>query len=76
MYKIYFKGIKMSEQTTDQLTLTMSQADLNVIYKSMEKSIVSMQLEFAELEKRAIVLKQDIDRQMAMISIMKAKAQS
>lgn len=66
----------MSEQTTDQLTLTMSQADLNVIYKSMEKSIVSMQLEFAELEKRAIVLKQDIDRQMAMISIMKAKAQS
>lgn len=63
----------MSEQTTEQLTLTMSPADLNVIYKSMEKSIVSMQLEFAELEKKAIVLKQDIDRQMAMISIMKSK---
>lgn len=65
----------MSEQTTDQLTLTMSPADLAVIYKSMEKSIVSMQLEFNELEKKAIVLKQDIDRQMAMLSIMKAKAQ-
>lgn len=73
MYKIYFKGNKMSEQSNDQLTLTMSPADLNVIYKSMEKSIISMQLEFADMEKKATVLKQDIDRQMAMLSIIKAK---
>ena len=63
----------MSEQSNDQLTLTMSPADLNVIYKSMEKSIISMQLEFADMEKKATVLKQDIDRQMAMLSIIKAK---
>ncbi len=66
----------MSEQSNDQLTLTMSPADLNVIYKSMEKSIISMQLEFADMEKKATVLKQDIDRQMAMLSIIKAKVLS
>jgi hypothetical protein len=63
----------MSEQATDLLTLTMSPNDLNVIYKSMEKSIVSMQLEFSELEKKATALKQDIDRQATMLSIMKTK---
>lgn len=74
MYKIYFKGNQMSELTTSEsLTLTMSQADLTVIAKSMETSVISMQLEFAELEKRAVVLKQDIDRQVAMLSIMKSK---
>jgi hypothetical protein len=65
----------MSEQTTtpESLTLTMSPADLNVIYKSMEKSIISMQLEFSELEKKAIILKQDIERQSAMLSVMRAR---
>jgi hypothetical protein len=74
MYKIYFKGNQMSELTTSEsLTLTMSQADLTVIAKSMEMSVNTMQLEFAELEKKAIVLKNDMDRQLAMLSVMKAK---
>ena len=74
MYKIYFKGNQMSELTTSEsLTLTMSQADLTVIAKSMEMSVNTMQLEFAELEKKAIVLKNDVDRQLAMLSVMKAK---
>ena len=74
MYKIYFKGNQMSELTTSEsLTLTMSQADLTVIAKSMEMSVNTMQLEFAELEKKAVVLKQDIDRQVAMLSVMKSK---
>lgn len=74
MYKIYFKGNQMSELTTSEsLTLTMSQADLTVIAKSMEMSVNTMQLEFAELEKKAIVLKNDIDRQLAMLSVMKSK---
>jgi hypothetical protein len=51
----------------------MSQADLTVIAKSMEMSVNTMQLEFAELEKKAIVLKNDMDRQLAMLSVMKAK---
>jgi hypothetical protein len=64
----------MSELTTSEsLTLTMSQADLTVIAKSMEMSVNTMQLEFAELEKKAIVLKNDMDRQLAMLSVMKAK---
>ena len=63
----------MAEQATELLTLTMSPTDLNVIYKSMEKSIIAMQLEFSELEKKATVLKQDIDRQVTMLSIMKSK---
>ena len=63
----------MAEKANELLTLTMSPTDLNVIYKSMEKSIVSMQLEFSELEKKAIILKQDIDRQVGMLSVMKAK---
>jgi hypothetical protein len=63
----------MSEQANELLTLTMSPTDLSVIYKSMEKSIITMQLEFSELEKKAIVLKQDIDRQVNMLSIMKTK---
>lgn len=64
----------MSELTTSEsLTLTMSKADLTVIAKSMETSVIAMQIEFAELEKRAVVLKQDIDRQVAMLSIMKSK---
>jgi hypothetical protein len=65
----------MSEQTIEQLTLTMSPADLAVMSKAMEKSVITMQLEFAELEKKATVLKQDIDRQVTMLSIMKAKLQ-
>jgi hypothetical protein len=32
-----------------------------------------MQIEFAKLEQKAIELKQDIDRQVAMLSIMKSK---
>ena len=63
----------MSETANDSLTLTMSQADLTVMSKAMEKSVITMQMEFAELEKKAIVLKQDIDRQVAMLNIMKAK---
>jgi hypothetical protein len=43
----------MAEQANELLTLTMSPTDLSVIYKSMEKSIISMQLEFSELEKKA-----------------------
>ena len=66
----------MSEQTSsDALTLTMSPADLAVMSKAMEKSVVTMQMEFAELEKKALVLKQDIDRQVAMLSVMKEKLQ-
>ena len=63
----------IEQNTSDSLTLTMSQADLTVMAKAMEKSIVSMQLEFSDLEKKAVVLKQDIDRQAAMLSVMKAR---
>ena len=63
----------MSDTTTDSLTLTMSQADLSVMAKAMEKSVITMQMEFAELEKKAVILKQDIDRQVAMLSIMQSK---
>ncbi len=63
----------MSDTTTDSLTLTMNQADLSVMAKAMEKSVITMQMEFAELEKKAVILKQDIDRQVAMLNIMKSK---
>ena len=66
----------MSEQANELLTLTMSPTDLSVIYKSMEKSIITMQLEFSELEKKATVLKHDIDRQVAMLSVMKSKLEN
>jgi len=65
----------MSELSNEPLTLTMSQADLTVIYKSMQKSIVNMQMEYVDLEKKAGVLKQDIDRQVAMLAIMKDRLQ-
>jgi len=73
MYRIYFKGNNMSDTSTDSLTLTMSHADLSVMAKAMEKSVITMQMEFAELEKKAVIIKQDIDRQVAMLSIMKSK---
>lgn len=77
MYKIYFRGTKMSEKTTsDSLTLTMSPADLTVMAKAMEKSVIGMQMEFAELEKKAVILKQDIDRQVAMLNIIKSSLNS
>jgi hypothetical protein len=77
MCKIYFRGTKMSEQTSsDSLTLTMSPADLSVMAKAMEKSVISMQMEFAELEKKAVILKQDIDRQVAMLNIIKSSLKS
>lgn len=63
----------MSEASNESLTLTMNQTDLIVVAKAMEKSVISMQMEFAELEKKAVILKQDIDRQVAMLSIMKSK---
>jgi len=62
----------MSEKT-EPLTLSMSQADLSVIASAMEKNVTSLQEEFSLLEKRAIVIKQEIDRQVAMLLIMKAK---
>lgn len=64
----------MSENN-ELLTLSMSTADLTVIAKAMEKSVISMQMELTELDKRAGVLKQDIDRQLAMLTIMKNKIQ-
>ncbi len=66
----------MTDTTSELLTLSMSQADLTVIAKAMEKSVITMQMEFVELEKRAVVLKQDIDRQVAMLSIMRTKLSS
>jgi hypothetical protein len=60
-------------ETNEPLTLTMSVEDLTVIVKSMEKSLISMQMELAELEKKGTILKQDIDRQIAMLSIMKQR---
>jgi hypothetical protein len=67
----------MSEQTSsDSLTLTMSPTDLSVMAKAMEKSVISMQMEFAELEKKAVILKQDIDRQVAMLNIIKSSLKS
>lgn len=63
----------MSETMSDSLTLTMSHADLTVMAKAMENSVNSMQLEFAELEEQKIELKQDIERQLAMLSVMKSR---
>lgn len=60
-------------EINEPLTLTMSVEDLTVIVKAMEKSLISMQMELAELEKKGQVLKQDIDRQIAMLSIMKQR---
>ena len=57
----------------EPLTLSMSPADLSVIARAMEKNIAALQQEFDNLEHRAIVLKQEIDVQVAMLSIMKAK---
>jgi len=51
----------------------MSQADLSVIASAMEKNVTGLQEEFSTLEKRAIIIKQEIDRQVAMLSIMKLK---
>lgn len=65
----------MSDNANETLTLTMSVADLTVIAKAMEKSLIAMQMELAEMDKRAGVLKQDIDRQVAMLTIMKGKIQ-
>jgi hypothetical protein len=62
----------MSEQT-EPLTLSMSQADLSVIASAMERNVTSLKEEFSSLEKRAIVIKQEIDRQVAMLTVMKAK---
>jgi len=62
----------MSEKT-EPLTLSMSQADLSVIASAMEKNVTGLQEEFSTLEKRAIIIKQEIDRQVAMLSIMKLK---
>lgn len=63
----------MSETTSDSLTLTMSHADLTVMAKAMEKSVNSMQVEFIELGEQSIKLKQDIERHLAMLSVMKSK---
>lgn len=62
----------MSEKT-EPLTLSMSPADLTVIASAMEKNVLSLQAEFSALEKRAGVIKQEIDRQNAMLTVMKAK---
>jgi hypothetical protein len=62
----------MSEQT-EPLTLSMSQADLSVIASAMERNVTSLNEEFSSLEKRAIVIKQEIDRQVAMLTVMRAK---
>ena len=62
----------MSEKY-EPLTLSMSPEDLAVIVSAMEKNVATLQTEFNTLEKRALIIKQDVDRQTAMLSIMKAK---
>ena len=51
----------------------MGPADLAVIVSAMEKNVASLQTEFLSMEKRALVIKQEIDKQLAMLAIMKAK---
>ena len=62
----------MSEKY-EPLTLSMSPEDLAVIVSAMEKNVATLQTEFNTLEKRALIIKQDVDRQTAMLSIMKSK---
>jgi hypothetical protein len=70
--KTLLKEKQMSEKT-ESLTLSMSPADLTVIASAMEKNVTTLQEEFSALEKRALVIKQEIDRQNAMLAVMKAK---
>ena len=60
-------------EQTEPLILSMSPADLNVIARAMEKNVAALQKEYTDLEHRAVVLKQEIDVQEAMLSIMQAK---
>lgn len=65
----------MNEETTntDMLTLSMSKKDLEVIAAALENNMVSMQLEFAELERRAMVIKKELDQTVTMLSIMRGR---
>ena len=55
------------------VTLNMSLGDLSTIYEAMERQLIENQLEFQKLEQRAVLLKNNIDKQAQMLSIMKAK---
>jgi len=55
------------------VTLNMSLGDLSTIYEAMERQLVENQMEFQKLEQRAVLLKNNIDKQAQMLSIMKAK---
>jgi len=55
------------------VTLNMSLGDLSTIYEAMERQLIENQMEFQKLEQRAVLLKNNIDKQAQMLSIMKAK---
>ena len=55
------------------VTLNMSISDLSTISEAMERQLVENQLEFQKLEQRAMLLKNNIEKQAQMLSIMKAK---
>jgi hypothetical protein len=65
----------MTDETTkpEILTVSMSKKDLEVIANALQKNIVTMQLEFSELEKKAGSLKKELDQTVAMLSIMKQR---
>lgn len=64
----------MDEKET--VTLSMSISDLSTISEAMERQLIENQLEFQKLEQRAVLLKNNIDKQAQMLSIMKAKLNS
>lgn len=61
------------ETTNSALTINISYQDLEVMASSLEKSLLTSQLELAEAEKKAIKLRTEISRVAGFLSVIKSQ---
>lgn len=61
------------ETPTSALTINISYSDLEVMASSLEKSLVTSQLELADAEKKAVKLRTEIGRVAGFLSVIKGQ---
>jgi len=61
------------ETPTSALTINISYADLEFMASSLEKSLVTSQLELADAEKKAAKLRTEIGRVTGFLSVIKSQ---
>lgn len=67
------KPVAAGESQSNTLTLSINAEDLEYMAKSLEKSLVSAQMELVEAENKANQLKIEVSKTAGFLNVMKAQ---